>query len=107
MEFALNFCQQVVTGFGADNVGPFDWEGKYDTHNGTCVMTKFYLARHAVIYDGNVDENGIWGKWNISPYCSGVFHIWPKKKNTANETAAEEVVLEAMGAHLEVTPSIK
>ncbi len=53
-------------------------------------MTKFY-ATHTVFYDGQVDENGIWGTWTIGGYFSGGFHIWPKAE------AENEAAIEALG----------
>jgi len=103
MEFSLNFCDGVVTGAGSDNVGAFEWQGMYNKQQGTCKMTKFYVGEHAVFYDGNADENGIWGTWIISTRCTGVFHIWPKKKNGADEDSAEETIAEAYVAHGELT----
>lgn len=87
MYFTLNFQDQQVTGSGSDDVGSFTWSGSYDKENMECVLIKHY-ATHIVNYQGKVDENGIWGKWNIS-YFSGGFHLWPKKRE---EEAAEEAV---------------
>lgn len=92
MEFTLDFCKQVVTGTGSDDVGAFKWKGRYDTKDETCKMTKYYFGEHTVLYEGNADENGIWGTWFISIYGKGGFHIWPKKKDLKNENVEEEVV---------------
>lgn len=87
MSFTLRFQANVVTGSGSDDVATFRWEGTYDTAQLCCKMTKRYLS-HTVFYDGNVDENGIWGTWNIRNFMKGGFHIWPKA--TAENFAEEE-----------------
>lgn len=76
MYCALQFKDQVVTGGGGDDVGFFFWQGSYDLQELVCVMTKFY-STHRVFYSGQVDENGIWGTWQLYG-DSGGFHIWPK-----------------------------
>ncbi|AEE49428.1 hypothetical protein [Haliscomenobacter hydrossis] len=88
MDFTLFFENNVVSGGGSDDIGSFVWKGSYDTKGLWCKMTKHYVT-HTVAYDGNVDENGIWGNWNIRVQLSGGFHIWPKKKEES--TRAEEV----------------
>jgi hypothetical protein len=79
MSFVLHFQDGSITGEGGDDVAAFLWRGKYDTAALTCRMTKTYPS-HVVDYQGNVDENGIWGTWRIY-YAHGGFHIWPKKQN--------------------------
>ena len=92
MAFNLNFENGEVTGGGTDNVGPFTWKGHYDTQTMTCVMLKSYLT-HVVLYEGKVDENGIWGTWKISDHFTGGFHLWPTKNEdqAAIEALIEEV----------------
>ena len=90
MAFQLHFEGGQVTGSGVDDIAPFHWEGVYNTERMKCDMTKFYPA-HAVFYDGHVDENGIWGTWNIRPMWRGGFHIWPKSAGESNEEEEEEV----------------
>lgn len=85
MQFFLDFHQEKIHGGGADEVGAFSWKGNYDTETATCLMTKFYLGKHAVVYDGHADENGIWGTWMIPPFMKGGFHIWPKQKGGENK----------------------
>ncbi|HEY9634676.1 MAG TPA: hypothetical protein V6D14_14840 [Coleofasciculaceae cyanobacterium] len=77
MSFALTFKNGKVTGSGIDNVNHFIWRGSYDTEKLRCWMQKRY-ATHVVLYDGYVDQNGIWGTWEIPPHDRGGFHIWPK-----------------------------
>ncbi|MCA1992496.1 MAG: hypothetical protein LDL41_10745 [Coleofasciculus sp. S288] len=77
MSFALTFKNGRVSGSGIDDIGRFIWHGSYDTEQLRCWLQKRYLT-HSVSYDGYVDENGIWGSWEIPPYSRGGFHIWPK-----------------------------
>jgi hypothetical protein len=77
MSFALTFKNKTVSGSGMDDVDRFIWHGTYDTERLRCWMQKRYPS-HTVIYDGYVDESGIWGTWEIPPYYRGGFHIWPK-----------------------------
>lgn len=90
MQFSLEFRDQLVSGGGSDDVGGFAWKGRYDTKALTCQMTKYY-STHNVDYNGQVDENGIWGTWTIR-WMKGGFHIWPKKKG--EEAAASETIAE-------------
>lgn len=90
MSFSLDFQNNEVHGAGGDDVGPFQWAGHYDTNTMECSMVKFY-ATHRVIYEGKVDENGIWGTWHIPPFAKGGFHIWPKKSGEELEEAAIEM----------------
>jgi hypothetical protein len=90
MYFSLEFQNDEVHGTGGDDIGAFQWAGHYDTDKMECHMIKHY-ATHRVIYDGKVDENGIWGTWTIPPFGKGGFHIWPKKAGEAFEEAAIEI----------------
>lgn len=77
MSLALTFKNKKVSGSGVDSVNRFNWRGSYDTEQLRCWMHKKYPS-HTVFYDGYVDQNGIWGTWEIPPYDRGGFHIWPK-----------------------------
>ena len=90
MQLTLEFSDQKVRGSGADPIGAFRFDGKYDIAAGTCQMTKRYLGQHSVYYDGMADENGIWGKWKIDGDWTGGFHIWPKKTSGEEEEAEEK-----------------
>jgi hypothetical protein len=93
MSFYLLFYNQVVEGEGIDEVGRFAWKGSYDTQSMTCQMTKHYYGKHTVYYDGQVDENGIWGTWKITQGWSGGFHIRPKTaERETMETAIANLV---------------
>ena len=98
MSFNLEFQNGKAIGVGADEVGTFSWDGKYDSGLLVCRMTKGYHGQHDVYYDGRVDENGIWGKWKISGYLSGGFHIWPK--NNSEKAVSEEIIEEVRALKL-------
>ena len=105
----MEFKQNKIHATGTDDIGEFSFGGTYDLKELTCIFTKHYKT-HTVDYRGNIDENGIWGKWSIpfnpswgvsqelyrkissseSMRTSGGFHIWPKKNETSEHTAAEE-----------------
>lgn len=95
MSFTLIFSQGKVHGFGGDDVGSFKWGGYYDTGQMTCKMIKFYIT-HRVVYDGNVDENGIWGTWMIENYLKGGFHIWPKSYKASKKMEAKASIPEKL-----------
>ena len=88
----LDFKDGKVSGAGSDRVGPFRWDGSYNTEIGTCNMTKSYFGKHTVSYSGYADENGIWGKW-MAFFGSEGFHIWPKDSGIGDEIE-EEIVEE-------------
>jgi len=100
MKFDLAFGSNLVSGSGIDDVAIFTWLGEYDLDSYKIKMTKSY-STHKVYYIGRIDENGIWGTWNISmdgynlpqefkefldiafkKEHNGGFHIWPKKQNS-------------------------
>ena len=103
MFFSLNFENGVVRGTGSDDVGPFKWKGGYDKETMRCQMTKVY-AGHTVFYDGHVDENGIWGSWQMQ-FTKGGFHIWPKKNG--QNTAIEEVEEVPVEVEVEIEEKIE
>ncbi len=87
MPSILKFKNNKITGGGSDDVGTFKWTGTYDKEELKCNIVKQY-ATHVVYYQGNVDENGIWGHWSIPPFAKGGFHIWPKS-NSSNHAKKE------------------
>lgn len=108
MEIELNFSNAVVSGSGTDDVAPFTWKGKYDLELFKIEMTKYYHS-HTVFYRGDIDENGIWGTWemgkpkgNIPDFIIetfnemfkelhiGGFHIWPKNNNSNSNHATSK-----------------
>ncbi|MEZ4981008.1 MAG: hypothetical protein R2769_05365 [Saprospiraceae bacterium] len=111
MDIELNFKESIVSGSGSDDVAPFTWKGNYDLEKFKLEMIKYYPT-HQVFYKGDIDENGIWGVWQIVmnfPNISkrhldmflqvmgddlkGGFHIWPKKK--AEDSNSEEIEFES------------
>ncbi|SDL36969.1 hypothetical protein SAMN05421823_105319 [Catalinimonas alkaloidigena] len=98
MAIELRFAEGVVSGSGVDDVAPFAWKGTYTLDAFRVSMTKTYPT-HQIAYQGDVDENGIWGMWDdltdlsahfdaemiqyiksaMHDKIRGGFHIWPKK----------------------------
>jgi hypothetical protein len=95
MSFALTFKNRKVSGSGIDNVDRFIWRGSYDTEKLRCWMQKRYPT-HMVFYDGYVDQNGIWGTWEIPPDFRGGFHIWPKGLSEGLTVEDKETVPESV-----------
>ncbi|MEM9929096.1 MAG: hypothetical protein AAF840_04720 [Bacteroidota bacterium] len=93
MNFHLDFEDGRVTGSGSDDIGGFTWEGTYDTTTFVCQMVKQYVS-HPVHYRGMADESGIYGQWQIPPFSSGGFHIWPSKGK--EEEVGQEVEVEEL-----------
>lgn len=92
MSMQLNFKNGKVLGSGTDDLNHFSFKGSYSLTAFKITMLKTYPS-HTVNYQGDVDENGIWGAWSISASCKGNFHIWPKKKKSeeASKALKEEV----------------
>ncbi len=78
-QFELEFAPGgTVRGQGTDVVGVFTYRGTYDPSAGSVRMTKQYLGRHSVDYEGAVDGEGkITGTWRIGEYWSGPFSLYP------------------------------
>ena len=87
MEMRLNFENGIISGSGSDDVAAHSWRGNYDLKSMSCELTKNYPS-HSVRYQGNIDENGIWGNWQLNIWQGG-FHIWPKKQKEEEEEAEE------------------
>lgn len=104
MSLHLYFQEGVVKGVGSDPVGEFTYNGTYSTLNMSCQMTKHYIT-HRVLYEGHVDENGIWGTWTISKYATGGFHIWPKA--ASGEKKVEETLVETDVSYTGISKGIK
>ncbi len=77
MSFTLTFKNRTVSGSGLDDVDYFTWRGHYDTDKLRCSLRKTYPT-YTVLYAGYVDQNGIWGTWEIPLFSQGGFHLWPK-----------------------------
>lgn len=89
MQCSLSFHNSIITGSGSDQVGPFSWKGTYNKAALSCTMTKFYNS-HTVLYQGDVDENGIQGSWEMEGGRGG-FHLWPKAKDELHQAQQTEI----------------
>src|SRR5687767_856671 len=76
MDLILAFRAGAISGEGADGIGFFSIEGRYDASAAECTWIKTYLGGHSVWYAGFREKKGIWGTWTIHATCGG-FHIWP------------------------------
>ncbi len=98
MFIELTFKKGKISGSGIDDIDPFTWKGDYSLDTFKIAMIKTY-STHTVNYQGDIDENGIWGMWNFtesSREYRGGFHIWPKKqKSEENSEALEEKITES------------
>jgi len=103
MDLNLAFSNGQMTGDGSDNIGPFLIKGRYSAATRECDWVKTYPGSHNVFYRGFRDGHGIWGTWEIPPFCEGGFHIWPRKtgegESEANAAEAEKPV-EAYGTEV-------
>ncbi len=74
----LQFAAGRVRGEGVDCIGPFTFAGTY-SDDGVVQMTKQYIGRHWVRYEGRVEgEGAIVGRWFIPPVSSGAFGFSPE-----------------------------
>jgi hypothetical protein len=65
-DFHLLFQARIITGYGADVIGRFTFDGEYDPHSGRVALVKQYIGRHRVDYAGQPDgEGSILGEWRI------------------------------------------
>ncbi len=87
MEMRLDFENGIISGSGSDDVAGHSWRGNYDLKSMSCEMAKIYPT-HTVNYQGSIDENGIWGTWQMHGWTGG-FHIWPKKQKKEEEAHKE------------------
>jgi hypothetical protein len=107
MKLELEFANGEIVGSGTDSIGAFSWDGTYNTSTGECQLTKRYIRKHNVAYEGKADEGGIRGNWRIgvNEYDDGFFHIWPKDREAAEIEEAIRKLIEAVNKTLEpVTP---
>lgn len=64
-DLLLEFDSGSVRGAGRDMIGPFLFEGTYDTA-GLVRLRKQYIGRHTVLYVGQYDGEGVvFGQWFI------------------------------------------
>lgn len=83
------FKNETIVGSGQDDIGAFQWRGDYNLGSMTCSLKKFYNS-HTVVYTGHIDDNGIWGTWNLNGMTGG-FHLWPAKMEQKNKVALKNV----------------
>jgi hypothetical protein len=85
----LCFADGVITGHGSDVIGPFVFRGNYEA-DGSVALTKQYLGRHRVHYQGVWDGEGtIHGIWSIPPFHHGKFALMPDYSAEASTAIAE------------------
>lgn len=109
MNIDLHFNNNQITGRGTDDVGAFSFRGQYDLDKMKCHWTKYYSG-HIIEYQGDIDENGIWGTWQLGynnqlemdkssfnrlmqvakPHMTGGFHIWPDQMSFIQAAAQEK-----------------
>lgn len=88
MDLNLTFADGRMSGEGSDNVGPFLIAGHYAPATRECHWVKTYPGSHKVFYEWFREGPGIWGTWEIPPFGSGGFQIWPRKVSVDETTAA-------------------
>jgi hypothetical protein len=94
----LHFHDGAISGEGRDVIGAFSFHGSYDDR-GNVTLTKQYVGRHSVLYQGSYDGEGtIFGRWSIAPYWSGPFALSP----VTGQELAEEPIYE-----LKPNPSVQ
>lgn len=92
MDIHLSFQDGKVEGTGQDWVGKFLLRGRYEREDGKCFLTKLYLGKHEVAYDGYNKGKGIWGTWRIPHVGKGGFHIWPVAMGDPSQERLREAV---------------
>ena len=99
MQLMLTFSDFKNSGSGVDDVGSFVWSGIYDLDIYKATLIKQY-STHVVRYNGTIDENGIWGIWELEYGFSGGFHIWPKKQKSEIKNMAEAKLNEGVQIYI-------
>jgi hypothetical protein len=80
---SLRFADGRIEGDGEDCIGRFTFRGSY-TDAGAVRMVKQYVGRHAVVYDGRVDGEGVVvGRWSIASNWTGPFGLMPVIESVA------------------------
>src|SRR5690348_13335054 len=73
-DLVLHFSAGRVAGSGVDIVGPFTFDGTYES-DGTLNLIKRY-PYHSVNYRGRYDGEGtVYGEWSIGVYARGKFAL--------------------------------
>lgn len=92
-ELVLRFSSSRVEGTGVDVIGPFTFDGTYDS-NGTVNLVKRY-PHHTVTYQGQYDGEGtIYGEWSIGAYARGKFALTPDRSSKPHDTGILEISAE-------------
>jgi hypothetical protein len=74
MRLTLRLGVGRIDGEGDDIVGPFTFSGEYD-QRGHVRMTKQYLGKHQLLYEGAYDGEGtIFGRWSYL-WATGPFAL--------------------------------
>lgn len=105
MDLLLEFRSGVISGEGADGIGPFGICGRYQVSLGECSWTKTYLGSHAIAYTGYREQKGIWGTWT-NEETTGGFHIWPLGGNALAVHRKVEVEARPRLKPLPLTPAV-
>ena len=91
-DLVLFFSGGTVRGEGRDVIGRFTFAGTYDSQ-GHVALTKQYLGRHRVHYQGTYDSEGtIFGHWSIGPQLSGRFALSPVAEMDVADEPIHEIV---------------
>ncbi len=89
--FELHFRGPAVTGRGVDVVGRFTVAGRCDPGTGRVRLTKQYVGKHAVEYDGRPDGEGcIGGTWRIDA-ATGRFLLQPVLPRPTGDEPIREI----------------
>jgi hypothetical protein len=89
-DLVLRFSGGRVEGSGVDVIGPFTFDGVYDS-NGTINLVKRY-PHHTVKYQGQYDGEGtIYGEWSIGSYARGKFALTADRSTNPEETEILEI----------------
>ena len=90
-ELTLRFTGGAIDGGGWDVIGPFTFRGTCD-ERGNVALTKQYVGRHTVHYQGTYDGEGtIHGRWSIDAYWSGPFALRLDRGPSPAEHAIEAI----------------
>jgi hypothetical protein len=82
----LEFSSGLISGSGADIIGPFFFTGTIDAQ-GQIAMTKDYVGLHSVDYIGAYDGEGLmWGDWHIG----GLKDRWLIKLKRSKSAGAQQ-----------------
>jgi hypothetical protein len=74
-DLSLQLAGGLIRGGGRDIIGLFTFHGRME-QDGRVLMTKQYIGRHAVFYEGQYDGEGtIFGQWSIEAWDSGDFML--------------------------------